>query len=218
MPNDPPSYTTSSYNQTDAVAGSTIVVKNNEDIEQTAREIQALLNQLSEMYPTETLAEKAAVAEKAIAQIKSSRSWFETILETNRTIGIEAFVKLIHFHNPIINILRVGLEEAIAETAAEIYDGESVSAERSEYLSATGNIVVEDDTDYSSMEDEIVGADVEIYDKDRVSKDKEIQHIIDDILTEIQSIDVRIDEKQEVIKNLRLETQVMMAALGEVVD
>lgn len=53
---------------------------------------------------------------------------------------------------------------------------------------------------------------------DNFFKEQEIKRAINDILAEIQHIDTRIDEKQEIVKNLRLETQAMISELGEIVD
>ena len=73
------------------------------DLKDTAREIQQLLEQLSQTHSTKTLLEQAVVAEKAIAQIEQSSDLKERILQAIHIGGVEALGKAIK--HPISNML-----------------------------------------------------------------------------------------------------------------
>ena len=73
------------------------------DLKDTAREIQQLLEQLSQTHSTKTLLEQAVVAEKAIAQIEQSSDLKERIIQAIHIGGVEALGKAIE--HPISNML-----------------------------------------------------------------------------------------------------------------
>jgi cysteinyl-tRNA synthetase len=75
---------------------------------ETAAEIQQLLKQLEQSYPTETLSQKAIVAEQAIKQIEANPNWKQKIIDAIKAMGIEAFMELID--NPVANVLCAGIE------------------------------------------------------------------------------------------------------------
>jgi hypothetical protein len=72
---------------------------------EAAAEIQKLLEQT---YPTNTLVEKAEVAEKALIQIKSNLALKSKILRVLAALGKEALKEAID--NPVINVLIAGID------------------------------------------------------------------------------------------------------------
>ena len=90
----------------------TINEAQSQDLASAAKEIQELLDQLSETYPTTTLSEKSAVAEKAIAHIKSDRNWLGKVVRIIKAMGKEAFFEAID--HPAANVLRAGFEELLS--------------------------------------------------------------------------------------------------------
>ena len=82
-----------------------------QDLASAAKEIQDLLEQLSETYPTTTLSEKSAVAERAIERIQSDENWLGKVVRVIKAMGKEAFFEAID--HPVANVLRAGIEEII---------------------------------------------------------------------------------------------------------
>ena len=79
-----------------------------QDLKQAAAEIQQLLEQLSKTNPTETLSQKAVVAEKTIENIENNPTLKQKIIKAIKAMGIEAFMEAID--HPIANVLRAGIE------------------------------------------------------------------------------------------------------------
>lgn len=76
---------------------------------QATTEIQALLEKLAQTYPTETLSQKAIVAEKAIKTIENNPIFRDKILAVIKAMEMETFMAAIN--HPVANVLRVALEE-----------------------------------------------------------------------------------------------------------
>ncbi|MEA5467695.1 DUF6887 family protein [Spirulina sp. 06S082] len=83
-----------------------------QDLASAAKEIQELLEQLSETHSITTLSEKSAIAEKAIAHIKSDRNWLGKVVGIIKVMGKEAFFEEID--HPAANVLRAGFEELLS--------------------------------------------------------------------------------------------------------
>ena len=79
-----------------------------QNLTHAAEEIQQLLKQLSQTHPTETLSQKAVVAEKAIKQIENNPSLKERVVNAIKAMGVEALMEAID--HPIANVLRAGIE------------------------------------------------------------------------------------------------------------
>ncbi|MEM9272108.1 MAG: hypothetical protein AAGA80_03955 [Cyanobacteria bacterium P01_F01_bin.143] len=79
-----------------------------QDLTQSTTEIQQLLEQLSTIYPTETLTQKAVVVEKTIENIESNPTLKQKMVSAIKAMGIEAFMEAID--HPIANVLRAGIE------------------------------------------------------------------------------------------------------------
>ncbi|MDY7013539.1 MAG: hypothetical protein SVX43_08015 [Cyanobacteriota bacterium] len=75
---------------------------------EAAAEIQQLLSQLEQNYPTETLQQKAVVAEAAMQQIEENPAFKQKVIKVIKAVGTEALIELID--NPVVNVLRAGLE------------------------------------------------------------------------------------------------------------
>lgn len=87
------------------------VVHNNavrKNLAEAAVEIQQLLKQLEQSYPTETLTEKAVVAEEAIKRIEANPTLKERVVGVLKSVGVEAFKEAVD--HPLINILVAGIE------------------------------------------------------------------------------------------------------------
>ena len=54
--------------------------------------------------------------------------------------------------------------------------------------------------------------------EDTISTEKDIKDAVDSILNEVSTVNARIEENQESIKNLRLETRAMITTLKGIVD
>jgi len=78
------------------------------NLAEAATEIKQILEQLSRNYPTETLAQKAVVAEKAIEKIESNQTLKERVVGAIKAMGIEALMEAID--HPVANVLRAGIE------------------------------------------------------------------------------------------------------------
>ncbi len=79
-----------------------------QDLATAAKEIQQLLAQLSETYPTTTLVEQAVVAEKAIEQIEDNPTLKQRVIKALKAGTIEALMEIID--NPVVNVMRAALE------------------------------------------------------------------------------------------------------------
>ncbi|MCP2731122.1 hypothetical protein [Limnofasciculus baicalensis] len=77
--------------------------KQNQNLAEAAAEIQKLLEQLSQTYPTETL-----VAEKALEQIESNQTLRGRVVSVIKAMGVEALMAAIN--HPVANVLRAGVE------------------------------------------------------------------------------------------------------------
>ena len=78
------------------------------NLAEAAAEIQRLLEQLSQTYPTETLSQKAIVAEEAIKQIENDPTLKERVVSAIKAMGVEALMEAID--HPVANVLRAGIE------------------------------------------------------------------------------------------------------------
>jgi predicted transcriptional regulator len=81
---------------------------------EAAKEVQELLDQLSETYPTETVAEKSAVAAKAIEQIEKKPDVKGKVLKALKAGGVAALMELTN--NPVVKILTPMLESLLEES------------------------------------------------------------------------------------------------------
>lgn len=79
-----------------------------QNLAEAAKDIQQLLQQLSESNPTNTPSEKMVVVEKAIKQIEADPTLRERVIGAVKSGGIEAFKELID--HPLVNILVAVLE------------------------------------------------------------------------------------------------------------
>jgi len=79
-----------------------------QNLTEAAAEIQQLLQQLEQTYPTNTPSEKMVVVEAAIKQIENDPTLKQRVIAALKSSGIEAFKELID--NPLINILVAALE------------------------------------------------------------------------------------------------------------
>lgn len=79
-----------------------------QNLAEAAAEIQKLLEQLAENYPTETLTQKAAVAEEALQIIESNPTLKQRVVSAIQGMSLEALMQLID--HPVANILREGIE------------------------------------------------------------------------------------------------------------
>lgn len=75
---------------------------------EAAQEIQQLLEQLSQTYPTQTFPQKAAVAVEAVKEIENNPTLKERIRSAIKAMGVQAFMEAID--HPVANILREGIE------------------------------------------------------------------------------------------------------------
>lgn len=79
-----------------------------QNLAEAAAEIQKLLEQLAQTYPTETLSEKAVVAEEAIKTIESNPTLTQRVVSAIKAGTFETLMQAID--HPVANILRAGLE------------------------------------------------------------------------------------------------------------
>ncbi len=87
------------------------VTQNNyssQNLVDAAREIQQLLDQLAQTYPTNTQTEKMVVVTKAVEQIENNPSLKERTVSALKAAGVEGFKELID--NPLVNILIAAIE------------------------------------------------------------------------------------------------------------
>jgi predicted transcriptional regulator len=81
---------------------------------EAAKEIQQLLDQLSQTYPTTTVAEKSAVAAKAIEEIEKKPDVKKKVLKALKAGGVAALMELTN--NPVVKILTPMLESLLEES------------------------------------------------------------------------------------------------------
>ncbi|MEG4234779.1 hypothetical protein QUA40_22155 [Microcoleus sp. Pol11C3] len=79
-----------------------------QNLAEAAAEIKKLLEQLAQDYPTETLTQKAAVAEEALQIIESNPTFKQRLLSAMEGMAVEALIQLIN--HPVANIMREGIE------------------------------------------------------------------------------------------------------------
>ena len=79
-----------------------------QNLAEAAAEIQQLLKQLEQSYPTETLTQKAVVAEEAIKLIENNPSLKERVIGALKSAGKEAFKEAVD--HPLVNVLMAGIE------------------------------------------------------------------------------------------------------------
>lgn len=80
---------------------------------EAAKEIQQLLDQLSETNPPKTVAEKSAVAAKAIKEIEKTPDVKGKVLKALKAGGVAALMELTN--NPVVKILTPMLESLLEE-------------------------------------------------------------------------------------------------------
>jgi len=78
------------------------------NLAEVAKEIQQLLDQLSETYPTTTTSEKYEIVSKAISTIESNSSLKTKVIHVLKAVGSESLKQAVN--HPLINILMAGLE------------------------------------------------------------------------------------------------------------
>lgn len=79
-----------------------------QNLAEAAAEIQQLLKQLEQIYPTETLTQKAVVAEEAIKRIENNPTLKERVIGALKSAGKEAFKEAVD--HPLVNVLMAGIE------------------------------------------------------------------------------------------------------------
>ena len=83
------------------------------NLAEVAKEIQQLLDQLSETYPTTTTSEKYEVAAKAIKTIEDDSLLTSKIIRVLKAALTEALKQAVN--HPLMNILMAGVEEALEQ-------------------------------------------------------------------------------------------------------
>jgi hypothetical protein len=81
------------------------------NLAEVAKEIQQLLDQLSETYPTTTTSEKYEVAAKAIKTIEDDSLLTSKIIRVVKATLFEALKQAVN--HPLVNIVMAGIEEAL---------------------------------------------------------------------------------------------------------
>ena len=79
-----------------------------QNLAEAATEIQQLLNQLSQSYPTTTTSEKMSIVAKAVDEIESNPTLKARVIGALKAGGTEAFKELID--HPLVNILLASIE------------------------------------------------------------------------------------------------------------
>jgi len=79
-----------------------------QSLTEAAVEIQELLNQLSQTYPSTTLPEQMVVATKAMEEIEKKPQLKQRVIGALQSGGVEALRELID--NPVVNVLLAVLE------------------------------------------------------------------------------------------------------------
>ncbi|MDJ0903340.1 MAG: COR domain-containing protein [Xenococcus sp. MO_188.B8] len=82
-----------------------------QDLAEAALEIQQLLDQLSKTYPTKTLAQKGAVADKTIEEIKNNPALLKKVTQAIDASGINKLAEVVD--RPIFNLAKDDIEVAL---------------------------------------------------------------------------------------------------------
>ena len=80
---------------------------------EAVKEIQQLLDQLSQTYPTTTAADKSAVAAKAMEEIEKQPDVKKKVLKALKAGGVAAVMEFTN--NPVVNILTPMLQSLLDE-------------------------------------------------------------------------------------------------------
>ncbi len=91
-----------------AQVGGIINESQQQTLAEAAKEIQDLLNQLSQTYPSVKTTEKMEVVGKAIDIIEDNPSLKSKIIKTLKAVGAESFKEAIN--HPLVNIFMAGIE------------------------------------------------------------------------------------------------------------
>ncbi|MBW4578673.1 MAG: hypothetical protein KME42_03750 [Tildeniella nuda ZEHNDER 1965/U140] len=86
----------------------TLNVTQRSNLVEAAAEIQQLLKQLEQSYPTETFAQKAVVVDEAIKQIEGDPSFRNRVVGALKSAGKEAFKEAID--HPLVNVFMAAIE------------------------------------------------------------------------------------------------------------
>lgn len=84
-------------------SNNTVSTEDQKTLAEAAAEIQQLLDQLSQTYPTTTVAEKATVAAKAMQEIEGKPDTKKRIIKALKVGGTAALIELTN--NPVVKIL-----------------------------------------------------------------------------------------------------------------
>lgn len=90
-----------------------VTVEEERTLAEAAAEIQQLLDQLSQSYPTTTVAEKATVAAKAMEEIEKKPDTKGKIIKALKAGGVAALIELTN--NPVVKILTPMLESLLED-------------------------------------------------------------------------------------------------------
>lgn len=91
----------------------TVTTEEQKTLAEAASEIQQLLDQLSQTYPTTTIAEKATVASKAMEEIERQPDIRRKIIKALKAGGAAALIELTN--NPVVKILTPMLESLLED-------------------------------------------------------------------------------------------------------
>jgi len=91
-----------------AKVGGIINESQQKSLAEVAKEIQELLDQLSQTYPTTKTTEKMEVVGKAIDIIEENPSFKSKIIKVLKAVGTESFKEAVD--HPLVNILMAGIE------------------------------------------------------------------------------------------------------------
>jgi len=86
----------------------TLSVTQKSNLTEAATEIQQLLNQLEQSYPTETFTQKAVVVDEALKKIEANPSFKNRVVGTLKAAGKETFKEAID--HPLVNIFMAAIE------------------------------------------------------------------------------------------------------------
>jgi internalin A len=94
--------------QDNAKVGGIINESQQKSLAEVAKEIQELLDQLSQTYPTIKTTEKMEVVGKAIDIIEENPSFKSKVIKVLKAVGTESFKEAVD--HPLVNILMAGIE------------------------------------------------------------------------------------------------------------
>ncbi|MDJ0729255.1 MAG: hypothetical protein QNJ33_04605 [Crocosphaera sp.] len=95
-------------NNTQTIEQNNYSSEEKQTLAEAASEIQKLLEQLSKTYPTQTLTQKAVVAEEVVKEIENNPTLKKRVVNTIKAMGIEILMQAIN--HPVANVLREGIE------------------------------------------------------------------------------------------------------------